>query len=89
MGLWRRLDAIDRRLLARQDRQFDQPRPWWVRYAFVAMLPLLLVGGFARTNGHAWWVAYAVSALLMVTTIVFVVHWTRAHRRPSDYLDRR
>lgn len=87
MGLVRRLDALDRRIVTSQDGKFDAPQPWWVRYAFVATLPLTLLGGFARTNVTAWWVAYSLSAAVLLATIFFVLRWTRAHRRRTEQFE--
>ena len=86
MGLWRRLDSIDRRIVARQERNYDEPGPWWVRYSFVISLPLLLSVSFDRAYGGAWWIAVLLSAALWLAVFLRVSAWAREHRRRKSEL---
>lgn len=80
VGWWQRLDSTDRRIVARQDRPFDSPRPWWLRYSVAWALPFVLSMSFARTYGGAWWIGVLLSAALVLVTLVLVSRWTRDHR---------
>jgi ABC-type transport system involved in Fe-S cluster assembly fused permease/ATPase subunit len=88
MGLWRRLDSIDRLFVNRADRRFDVPRPWWVRYSVVVALPLVLSVSFDRGYSGAWWVALLFSTVLFLVVLVLVSRWERDHRRPKEEFDR-
>ena len=88
MGLWQRLDAIDRRIIARRNSRYDQVPPRWFRYGFVATLPLVFSLQLAVDFG-GWWIAVLVpSAIGWCGYFAAALRWERAHRgRRTDEFD--
>jgi hypothetical protein len=78
--MFARLDAIDRRILARRDRRYDAPIPRWLRYSFVVSAPFIFAFSTAARAGGVWWIVLAVSFAAWLATLVAAVRWERAHR---------
>lgn len=80
VGLWRRLDAVDRRILARRSSRYDQPPPQWVSLSPLVAAPLwLVIIPLARAGGWAL-VPLVAAAIALGLYFAAVIRWDRKHR---------
>lgn len=81
VSIFSRLDAIDRRILARGDRRYDTPPPLWIRLAAAPSAVIVFVFLQAiHGTGPAWWIVAAIAFAVWCLLVAAVVRWDRTHK---------
>jgi hypothetical protein len=79
VGVLRKLSEADAWVQARRGDRYNAPMPAWVRYAWVANLPML--AALLLLTVTAWWVVLAVPlGIAWVFFGVSVFRWQRRHQ---------